>query len=190
MRVLLAGIVGAIVSSGAWLALEHVTLKDFGWLAVLVGLVTGIAIHIGAGTGAKQSYLRGALAIALALTACVGGRQVYAKYMQKMNVANQPAIVASVQKDSGEDAGDSTEISGEAVDDAPELDRLTDARRTGNMGTRKSSLKSSMGVWDMLWLCLAALAAYVTGKGRDLPAVANIDAPAEEPAAEGADQQA
>ncbi len=189
MRVLIAGIIGAAVSSGAWLALEHVTLKNFGWLAIVVGLVTGIAIHAAAGVHARQSFLRGALAIILALAACVGGRQVYAKYMQKVNVANQPARIALAQVEGGEESDDSTEGTGEAVADTTEPEALAEFG-AGRIGVKKPSLKMAMSEWDFLWLGLAALAAYVTGKGRDLPAVANVEASAEEPTSEDANQQA
>jgi hypothetical protein len=86
MRVLIGGVVGAVAASAGWMAIEHTTSQEFGWMAVGVGLITGLAVHKLAGSGSRGSYARGALAAVLTLIACVGCRLVYAKVMAKTNV--------------------------------------------------------------------------------------------------------
>ena len=92
MRVLIGGIVGAAAAAAVWMAIEHNTKQEFGWMAVAVGVVTGLAVHWAAGAGSRGSYGRGGLAAVLALLACVYCPQVYAKVMQQANVGQPVAV--------------------------------------------------------------------------------------------------
>ncbi len=172
MKTLLSGIVGAAVATAAWLALEYVTQREFGWLACLVGLITGLSVHWAAGSHARASFVRGALAVVLTLAACVGGRMVYAKVMERVSadLNKQMALVEEIMVEEGEVDTDTQDDSAESSDEVavaaePEARRadIADARIKMN----KPSVKSAMSQADMLWLCVAALAAYVVGKGSD-----------------------
>ena len=96
MRVLIGGIVGAVVAAVVWMAIEHNTKRELGWMAVAVGLMTGLAVRRAAGAGARASYVRGALAVVLAMIACVGARQVYANVISQASKGTAgPAVVAA-----------------------------------------------------------------------------------------------
>jgi len=165
MRIFFAGLIGAAVTTVVWLALEYVTLMDFGWLSCGVGVVTGYCVHRAAGPHSGGSFVRGALSVLLTLAVIVGGRQVYAKVMNTITVRAQvvPVMSDSETKDtSGETVGE--------VDRA--IPRLASEAelRGGPFGLDSGSplaQKKAFSDWDMLWMCLAALAAYVIGKGRD-----------------------
>jgi hypothetical protein len=165
MKTLISGIVGAAVAAVAWMALEHVTHKDFGWLALVVGLVTGVAVHWGAGAHARESFARGALAVLLTLTACVGGRMLYVAYVRSVSqqVTTHVAQVAKQLEQEARQDADDAEASAEAPPPADSRERDDRPR----VKLQRPTLKQPITQWDMLWLCLAALVAYVTGKGVD-----------------------
>ena len=104
MKTLVCGIIGAAVAVAAWLALEIVTVKEFGWMAVLVGLVTGVVMHMAAGAHAGESYGRGALAALLALAACVGGPRLKVEYMQSLTAEEVGEVKVDPVADNGESA--------------------------------------------------------------------------------------
>ena len=183
MKILFGGIIGAAVAVAVWLGLEHVTQMDLGWLACGVGVITGYCVHRAAGPNSGGSFVRGGLSVLLALVAIVGGRQVYAKVMEAitdkasvMIVASEPGAIKALDDTSG----DSTVTSQRS---SPLEERQTAPVGMGPIS--KPSLKRSFSEWDMLWMCLAALAAYIVGKGRDeaLPSAA-LDEPLSEPQSE------
>jgi hypothetical protein len=187
MRGLLGGIIGAVVAATVWLGLMHVTQMDLGWLACAVGVVTGYSVHRTAGPHSGGSFFYGTLSVILALVAIVGGRQVYAKVMEA-NTGKSPVVIAVAEPRASvveaETAGDSIATSKQSapVDErrpAVSLDPLS-----------KPLPKSSISKSDMLWMSLAALAAYIIGKGRDeiLPPAAS-DEPQSEPQSPSANDQ-
>jgi len=181
MRVLLSGFFGAAAAAVAWMAIEHSTKQEFGWMAIAVGLVTGLAVHKASGAGSRASFARGALAAVLALIVCVVCRQVYAKVMQSSDSA-AAAVAAADPAESGK-----TET-GEAETEETDSEQATEPTKTvlslGKQGISGAtdfgslSFKQGLSQWDMLWLSMAALTAYVVGKGRDQ--VVASDAAAEE----------
>jgi hypothetical protein len=169
MRVLLGGLVGAAASAAAWFFLEYVTKHELGWLAIAVGLVTGLCVNAGAPKGAPQSYGRAALAVALALLAIVGGRAVYAQVMQNMSQvttvapaeATKPAGAASGQAEQGE-------VEESADDPAEAANVQTERQATGIAAGGARMPKPTVNSYkelEVVWMALAALAAYLTGKG-------------------------
>lgn len=167
MRVLLGGVIGALAAAGAWMAIEHTAKQEFGWMAIAVGLVTGYVVHKAAGAGSRGSYARGALAVVLALVACVGSRQVYAKVMAKTNSgAETPAASAEVEADSPATSEKSNSEGEETAEPSKSVISLQDQSGSGAVSFGKASLKKGISEWDMLWLSMAALTAYVVGKGR------------------------
>ena len=168
-RVLFAGMIGAAVAAAVWLGLEYVTQMNLDWLSCGVGVVTGYCVHRAAGPHSGGSFVRGALSVLLTLVAIVGGRQVYVKVIEaNAGVASTKTIVAPLMSDP--EAADGQEDATEKVDEAlTQTDKVTRQRPLGaeTVGSSQLPLKSSLSEWDMLWICLAALAAYVVGKGRD-----------------------
>jgi hypothetical protein len=164
MRVLLGGLVGAAASAAAWFFIEYATGQEFGWLAIAVGFITGMCINAAAGAGAAASYGRAALAVILTMMAMILGRTAYATIMQ--NVTNVTTIApAAGNADDGAPVAEEGASTEGAVEVAPvERDR-------GSLGGPSTGLRmqrptaGSVSELDMLWMGLAALAAYFTGKG-------------------------
>lgn len=161
----IGGLIGAAASAAGWLAIEHTQQTSLGWMVILVGLVTGFCVHKGSSV-TSVGFTRGALAIILTLAAIVGGRQAYAKIMQANASSAQEAVVVSEPQDDAP-ADDEGEDSGETAP-APVLPQETpDLVGLGQRNYTKSAMKKNMSDRDMIWLCVAALAAYLTGKGGD-----------------------
>ncbi|QEG37047.1 hypothetical protein Pr1d_43870 [Bythopirellula goksoeyrii] len=179
MRVLISGLIGAAASAAAWFYLEHATGHEMGWLAIAVGLITGLCVNAAAGPSARESTGRAALAAILALAAIVGGRVVYAKVMQNISqVKNVGNVVAQVDEvEAEDDAGD--EVAAVEVDEEPlELP----AAGTGKAIRLEKPTVDTVSEVDFLYMGIAALAAYITGKGRN--PVGPVDAEATEPPVE------
>jgi hypothetical protein len=186
MRVLLGGLVGAIVSAAAWFFLEYTLMKEMGWLAIGVGLVTGLCINAAAGAGAVESYGRGALAVILALVGIVGGRAAYVKVMQ--NVSRVTTIAPA-----GEEVGDAPAekvaeptAEGDAApvaENAEQQIARPDGARISGTKMQKPTVNSYKEM-EVVWMAVAALAAYVTGKGsgKAPPAEKNPAVPEDIPA--------
>jgi len=177
MRVLICGVIGAAAAAAAWLGLEHVLQKDVGWLAVLVGLVTGFSVHKGAGAATGGGYARGGLAALLALAAIVGGRQVYAKVMESVNDTAAPVAVVSTGEEAVVD--DSGEVSSEGAVTVVEEAPMEGLSRDGGGGAQKVPMKKRDFQMEMVWMCAAALVAYIVGKGPDAVPVADEESEGE-----------
>ncbi len=194
MRGLLCGAIGAAAAAAAWLAAEHFQQADYGWMVCLIGLVTGISVKA-ASTQTTGGFARGAVAIILTLAAILGGRQVYAKIMETTSTGKEPAQIVM---DSEEDAADEDAEDTESTPVTTALPEPMEDVSLAKTNYSKSAMKKNMSDRDMLWLCAAALVAYVTGKGGDkAPAEAesaSTDAPPESdespdaPAEENTDQ--
>lgn len=166
MRVLICGVIGAVVAATAWLGLEFFLQKDIGWLAIAVGLVTGLSVHKGAGSVTGGGYARGAFAALLALAAIVGGRQAYAKVMEAVNNSAAPiAVVTGTVEEADDDTSSKVATSEETV---PEVEVETISLISL---AEKVSMRKQFSLMEMIWMCSAALIAYVTGKGPDVVAV-------------------
>ncbi len=166
MRVLLGGLVGAAASAAAWFFVEYATGHEFGWLAIAVGFITGMCINAAAGAGAAASYGRAALAVILTMMAMILGRTAYAKVMQ--NVTHVTTIAPAASKDA--DDAPAARQEGAATEGAVEA--VPVERERGSLGGPNTGLRmqrptagSVSELDDMLWMGLAALAAYFTGKG-------------------------
>ncbi len=181
MRVLLGGLIGAAASAAAWFFLEYTTQHELSWLAIAVGLVTGMCVNAGAPAGAPQSYGRATLAVALTLLAIVGGRYVYAQVMQNMSQvttvmpANPTAPPGEVATQEAQDQV----ASDEAADDAETAgDQQRQATGTvSGAGRIPKPTVNSYKEAEVVWMALAALAAYLTGKGSGKAGPVTADAP-------------
>ena len=164
MRVLLGGLVGAAASAAAWFFIEYATGHEFGWLAIAVGFITGMCINAAAGAGAAASYGRAALAVILTMMAMILGRTAYAKVMQNVTHVTTIAPAAGTADDAP-----AARENGASADEAAEV--VPVERERGSLGGPSTGLRmqrptaGSVSELDMLWMGLAALAAYFTGKG-------------------------
>jgi hypothetical protein len=167
MRSLIGGIIAAMAAAVAWLVLEHLTKQELGWLTIAVGLITGCGVRFASGSSSGESYARGALAAVLALAAIVGGRQGYSKVMEQfINVpaADMQVIATEVETVKNVEA-DST-ISNRNQEKKPtiDLDRLAGTGKSLKMMSTKDAAKQ-ISTFDIACLGIAALSAYVVGKG-------------------------
>jgi hypothetical protein len=167
MRVLVGGIVGAAASAAAWFFLEYATGHEMGWLAILVGIVTGLCIDSAAGPSATESYARGALAVILTMIAMVGGRAVYAKVMQNVAHVGTLAPVARTVDDTAAQ-GTVQVAQGDNAVAEPIADQQVQATRarTGDASLRMAKpTVNSYKEMEVVWMAAAALCAYFTAKG-------------------------
>ncbi len=181
MRVLLSGVIGAVASSAAWLVAEHSQQTSYGWMVCFIGLITGLLVHKASRAGSRGGFARGALAAVLTLAAIVGGQKAYAVYMQTTSkaantlaVQNAPVVTEPAGNDTAKDAAPAEvlmDLGEEAIGRVPS-------------SYTKTAIKKNLSDWDMVWMGIAALAAYVTGKGSE--AVASVVA---EDRREDADEQ-
>lgn len=165
MRVLVGGIIGAVASAAAWFFLEYATGREMGYLAILVGAITGLCVAAAAGASATESYARGALAVLLTMIAMVGGRAVYAKVMQ--NVSRVTTLAPAAQ--TADDVADETVAQAAQGDEAAAEDNVlaqAPPSRTGDGRVRmpKPTVNSYKEL-EVVWMAVAALVAYLTGKG-------------------------
>jgi hypothetical protein len=170
MRVLIGGLIGAAVSAAAWFGLEYATGREFGWLAIAVGVATGMCVNAAAGAGAAASYGRAALAVMLTMLALVGGRVVYAQIMRSVSqvttvVPGEDLAAAEATEQEAQEAVGAT--AGDAA--APAERTPLDFRGAGGLTFQKPKA-TTMSEFDMLWMGLAALMAYFFGKGSGKPA--------------------
>ena len=145
MRALLGGIVGAVVSAAAWLGIEHVQQTNYGWMVILVGIVTGMFVNK-SGAGTTTGFARGALAMILTLAGIVGGQKGYALFMEKTTTARAAAAVEVVDLGGEEEASDEEEETGE-VEAAPAPLPVLDAAPVGGVSNRsysKSAMKKNL----------------------------------------------
>jgi len=95
-----------------------------------------------------------------------------------------PAAVAVAQGEAGEDVIEVVD-SDQPADSPPKLALLLrdqQAPKADSFGSK--AIVKGMSQWDMLWLSVAALSAYVVGKGRD-QAVASEEEPESPEPSEG-----
>ncbi len=163
MRVLVGGLVGAAASAAAWFFIEYATGHEFGWLAIAVGFITGMCINAAAGAGAAASYGRAALAVILTMMAMILGRTAYAKVMQNATHVTTIAPAASTEKVEATDSDKAGATEGAVEATPPQVER-TNLTVPGGMRLPRPTA-GTMSDLDMLWMGLAALAAYFTGKG-------------------------
>jgi len=163
------------------------------WVACLVGLVTGICVRKASAGTATESIGRGALALVLTLTAIVGGRFVYAKYMQATNDAGGVTVKAERAEQPADDADESTNDNAQQVDVVPATEIEGLGGPMDQFGAaKKPTMENTFTEWDTLWMSLAALGAYITGKGGTKSPNAHVvvDEPTDETPAEQDAEQA
>jgi hypothetical protein len=169
MRVFLSGLVGAAVSAAAWFSTEYASHHELGFLAIAVGLVTGLCVNAAAGKAAPQSFGRAILAVVLTLVAIVGGRWGYAEIMQRLF---QVTSIAAVDQGPEVEVEEETALAG-GTGEVVEVVEEVPPRSSGPAGTKMGKPPATVdSALDLAWMGIAALVAYITGKGAGHPVVA------------------
>ena len=178
LKWLFGGIVGGTIGAAAWVAMEYAMQSEFAWMAWPVGLMVGWGVHKFAVAGTRGGTLRGAVAAVLALAAILAAGSAKAKIMTKQAArAATPAVVGTTSETGvvGQDDAEAVETIDRTT---VELGESPPRLFTGSMESKpRNAFQNPM---DMLWLCLAALTAYIVGKGTGASSAAS-----ERPASEG-----
>lgn len=168
MRVLICGLIGAAVSSAAWLGLEYAMAQEFAWLAIAVGVITGMCVNAAAGAGAAASYGRAALAVLLTMLALICGPGAKAAIMRSISQVTTVVAKDNATEDAPAAEAQKTEGDAVAADAATPAERMpVDLRGETGLNFQKTKNTSDL---DILWMGLAALSAYFFGKGSGKPA--------------------
>ena len=168
MKALLAGLIGASVAAAIWFTCEHLMQANLGWFSCLVGIATGYSVHRAADANSKGNFAHGALAVVITLVAIVGGRQMFVKVLEVTSgPAAETLIAPSITEVEINDSQAEAPVASETKSTQSATPQREPVSGESSVANTKIDLKSSMSQWDMLWMCLAALAAYVLGKGRD-----------------------
>jgi len=159
-KALVGAIIGAAVGIGMLIAV-YLTLKiDKFWLAIPFAIITGLGVRMLV-TAGHASYVRGVLTMLLAMAAYFVGLTVVAKVAtaRANKVALKPAI--TVEETAETDTTDGETTKEETPPPAPPvaLPRNTEAP------TMRSAAPGPGSPWDIIWLAVAALAAYELGRG-------------------------
>ena len=167
MKTLISGIIGAVASSVGWVAIEQGTQNEFGFMPLLVGLITGVAVRMGASAEMGDSIGRGAMAAVLALAASVGAPFMKVTYLQNLNKdADKPQVVEVADDESAGEEGDGQEApQGKRLDGPLPESESRDGDGPGNDIKFEMPSKKSSSDLSLLWICGSALLAYITGKG-------------------------
>jgi hypothetical protein len=187
---LFGGILGGAFGAAVWVAIECTTGKEFAWMAWPIGLLVGWGVHKFAAADTRGGFMRGALAALLALAAILGAGWSKQKIMTKQAAQAATPAVVGASSGTGEDGQNNAETSG-SDQVKVDLRELPTGRFSGTGEARSRNAFQNM---DMLWLCLAALTAYVVGKGPGTDSAGSEEPASEElaseepPAAESTDE--
>ena len=159
---LIGGIVGGMIGGGGWVAIAYFTNQEFGWLAWPVGLLVGLGIHFGSSADTRGGFLRGAVAVVLALAAVMGAWNAKVYVMKKqIDKSSKPSLISSEAQPAGETETGIGEGDAEPTQLPP---KQVEAFTTTPVGASKMTSPKIKDI-DMLWMCLSAITAYLVGKG-------------------------
>ena len=176
---LLGAIVGAAVGVGL-LLLVYLTLGlDKSWLSIPFAILTGLGVRMFASTSGHASYVRGAMTMAVALAAYIGGWFLVAKVASAHanSASSRPAAAAEnkAATEPGEAAG-TKDATPKDVEPAPQAHLRGGEGAIGRGALPKAG--QSYSAVDIICLAIAALVAYEMGRGSGM-APMPTDRPAE-----------
>ena len=151
---------GGAIGAAIWVSIEYFTQSEFAWMAWPVGLLVGWGVHKFASADTRGGFFRGAVAAMLALAAILGaGWSKQAILTKQAAKTATPAVVGTTMDPEGDEQNNL-----DATDATATLE--LGAQQTGLLhGVLETKPRNAFQNMDMLWLCLAALTAYVVGKG-------------------------
>ncbi len=130
-----------------------------------VALITGLGVRMLVSTSGHASYVRGALTMVLALAGYIGGWYLVAQVATARANSSLPNAPAAPEQQPAAEPGEP-----EAKDEATPAAEQPLAVPRGDAGeaAAKPRLKGNNALespLDMIWLAIAALAAYEMGRG-------------------------
>jgi hypothetical protein len=181
---LVGGGIGAVVGMGLHLLVESTTGFEAPWFALVIGLLTGLGVHqANKSLSGRVSYLRGAIAAAIALAAIVGSSQVIAKVAAKNDAAlggGGGASKSAAPAASGDDKADTTAT--KPTDDEAKAEP-GELRGALPAGTQVGIIRpGDFNVWQFVFMAVGTFIAYEFGRGTGTDATAP-NSPVEDPVA-------
>ena len=180
---LVGGAIGAVAGMILHLIVESTTHMEAPWFAVVIGLLTGLGVHqANKSLAGRVSYLRGAVAAAIALAAIVGSTPLIS-FVAKGREREAAAAARTAGREAASDAeeGDDSPRNGEAT--------VASNEREGAV-SRNAELPAHMGqpmrpkevnVWQFLFMAVGTFIAYEFGRGTGRSAAPPSEAPPAEP---------
>jgi hypothetical protein len=166
---IIGAIFGAAIGAAVWVLVQFFFEREFGWLAVGIGLLAGLFAKAAAGK-ASLGYARGAVPAIATLLFIISAPYALFGLLQATGGPRGHTTLLQPRSDSSS-AGDSTE---QAKTDAP--DPPTEMTRGAGPGGATQGLRRAEDPFSwttFLWIGIAALAAYVLG-GSDPAAQAEM----------------
>jgi hypothetical protein len=163
---LVGGIIGAAVGMGLHLLVEITTGHEAPWFAIIIGLITGLGVHqANKSLAGRVSYLRGAVAAAIALAAIVGSTpliSMIARNREATLVSTNPEAASNDDDDDAEDDADAADADAE---EAPAVEeRAAVAGDAGTVG-RLGRGPAPFNVWQFVYMAVGTFIAYEFGRG-------------------------
>jgi hypothetical protein len=180
---LVGGAIGAAVGMALHLIVEMATGFEAPWFAVVIGLLTGLGVHqANKSLAGRVSYLRGAVAAAIALLAIVGSTPLISLVASnKENVRNAATPINLRRSDDQAAAAPSdADAASQSPADIAASDRdLRAAVVTGHPGEAPQS--GDFNLWQFVCMAIGTFIAYEFGRGTATPAPAASPMPQEPP---------
>ncbi|MBX3432683.1 MAG: hypothetical protein KF847_05135 [Pirellulales bacterium] len=183
-QTILGGVIGAAVGLAANIGLEIATTKEMIWFPVIIGLLTGLGVRQLNKSSAMHhaSYLRGAIAAAIALAAIAGAPKVKSMVIARKGAAEVAKATAAPK------AGEETTEEGEAAEgeaaDAPAIPEGPRPGAIGQIGLGKApGGPGEPDIWQAVFMAVGAFLAYEFARGAGAPAP--VAAPSDQAAPEG-----
>jgi hypothetical protein len=181
-KTLVGAIIGAALGIGLLVLVYLLFNLEQVWLAIPVGILTGLGVRTLVSTSGHASYLRGAITGVLALAAYLGGWYVVKEVAVRRAgaPAQRPAnvVTAQAEEDTDEPSGDAD------AQPVPVPQRPVPRPGVAGEGIRKAPGPSQFSTFDFIYLCVAALIAYELGRGTGAKPVATTE-PAPEDVPQG-----
>jgi hypothetical protein len=168
---LVGGAIGALLGVGLHLLVETTTSFEAAWFAIVIGLLTGLGVNqANKSLAGRVSYLRGAIAAAIALAAIVGSPMMIAKVVAS-DRAKAPAgdrrELAADDEEAGESESGPASSDPITLADAETDHPLRDALDGGN--NLEIARPGEFNVWQFVFMAVGTFIAYELGRGTGKP---------------------
>ena len=164
---LVGAVIGAVVGMGLHLLVETTTSFEAAWFAIIIGVLTGLGVNqANKSLTGRVSYLRGAIAAAIALAAIVGSPMVIAQVLANDNT--QPPAAAKARD--GEATDETAPDDATAVEDGrpaelPVREGVRGAAVSGGTANQTLVRPGEFSVWQFVFMAVGTFIAYEFGRG-------------------------
>jgi hypothetical protein len=163
-KALVGAIIGAAIGIGMLIAVYLTLGIDKFWLAIPFAIITGLGVRMLVSTTGHASYARGVMTMIIAMAAFYGGLQVQAK-VATARANKAPAKPVITVEETAET--DTTDADAPKEETPPPPPPLAQPRKVD--APMRPAAPSPGSPWDIIWLAVAALAAYELGRGTGTP---------------------